>query len=137
MCSLDQPNRSTEREHEGLGTSIEELDFEQTIDDGTLFTDQLVHALLDEDAGSPSVDVASGCSVRRLPIDNHPESDGSPTSRRAHHEMDIAGVELARDPPVGLVENDGLRPDRPVSRKRPAIPLQRTRTRVHAMLVPG
>src|SRR5438445_2308164 len=74
--------------------------------------------------------------TRRLPIDNHLEPYGSLTSRRAHHEMDIAGVELARDPLVGLVPNDSLRPDRPVSRKRPAMTLQRTRTRVQVMLVP-
>ena len=132
MCSFE----STEREHERLRTPIEELDFEQTIDDGSLLPDQLVHPLLDEEAGPPSVDVASACSIRRLSIDNHPEPYGSLTSRRAHHEVDIAGVELARDPPVGLVQNDGLRCGRPVSRKSPMITFQWTEIRVHAMLVP-
>ena len=121
MCSFD----STEREHERLRTPIEKLDFEQMIDDGILLPDQPLHPLLDEEAGPPSVDVASACSIRRLPIDNHPEPYGSLTSRRAHHEMDIAGVELARNPPVGLVQNDGLRPHRslPLSRResQPAV----------------
>ena len=73
MCSFE----STEREHERLRTPIEKLDFEQTIDDGILLPDQLVHPLLDEEAGPPSVDIASAYSIRRLPIDQHPEPQGA------------------------------------------------------------
>src|SRR3712207_3092012 len=49
--------------------------------------------------------------------------------------MKIAGVEAARDPPAGLVQQDGLFPYRPITRKGPTVKAQLRGGRIDAALV--
>src|SRR5262245_66106043 len=79
-----------EREREGLGASIEELDREHTIDHGPGLANQLIHPLPVEDAGPAPVDIGAGRVSRWLCVDRDAERHRRAASRRPHDEMHVA-----------------------------------------------
>ena len=128
---------SAERERERLHARIEELDLEQPVSDGVRLPDQLIQPLPGNRAVALVVDVGSMSSARRLSIDEDAKSDGRSSRRRCHDEMKIAGVKTVRDPPVPLVQRDGVSLHRPVAGKGPIIELQPRRSSIDATLVQG
>ena len=88
---------------------------------GSRLPDQLIQPLFCHRAVALVVNVNSVSSARRLSIDEHAKSHGRSSRCRSHDEMKIAGVKAIRDPPVGLVQHNGLFPHRPIARKRPVI----------------
>src|ERR1700694_5816464 len=129
------PNGSAERERKRLHARIEELDLELSVSDGVRLPDQLIQPLLGNRAVALVVDVASVSSARRLSVDEHAKSHGSSSRRRCHDEMKIAGVKTVRDPPVGLVQHDGVSLHRPVAGKGPIIELHPCGSSIDATLV--
>src|SRR5207244_13150900 len=104
------------REGKSLHARIEELDLELWIRDGRRLPDQLIQALFGHGAVALVVNVNSMSGARRPPIDEHAKSHGRSLRGRAHDEMKIAGVKAVRDPPVGLVQHNGLLTHRPITR---------------------
>ena len=98
-------------------------------------TDQLIHPRFGNRTIALVVDVNAVRSPRRLPIDEHAKSHGSPLRHRCHNEMKIAGLKSVRDPAFGLIERDGLSPDRPITRKSPMIESQVRRRHIDVTLV--
>jgi len=66
-------------------------------------------------------DVGAVGGSRRLPVEAHPEPDGTAGRSRCHDQVQVAGVEAVEDPPTGLVEHDGLSLDGPIAREGPLI----------------
>ena len=81
------------------------------------------------------VDVAPGGVARRLSVDRHAERDQRSHSDRAHHEMQIAGVEAERDATVRRVQGRALATHRSVPRQRPLVEPERLGNRIDVRLV--
>src|SRR5438105_12399833 len=126
---------SAERESKRLHARIEELNLELSVSDGARLSDQLIQPLLGNRAVALVVDVDSVSSARRLSIDEHAKSHGSSSHRRSHDEMKIAGVKTVRDPPIRLVQHNGVFLHRPVAGKGPIIELHPFRSSIDATLV--
>src|SRR6266545_7499026 len=110
-----------EGERIGLHAPIEKLDLEQSISDRLRLSDQLMQPLFGHRAVALLVNVKSVSSAWRLSIDEHAKPHRRSSRCRSHHQMQIAGVEAVRDPPAGRVQQRGLPPHRPITRKRPLI----------------
>src|SRR5438067_3359554 len=126
---------SAERERKRLHARVEELNLELSVSDGARLSDQLIQPLLGNRAVALVVDVDSVCSARRLSIDEHAKSHGSSSHRRSHDKVKIAGVKTVNDPPVGLVQHDGVSLHRPVARKGTLIELHPGRNSIDARFV--
>jgi hypothetical protein len=85
-------SRSAEREDEDLNLRIVERDLEQVVGDGAALPHELVEALVHGISEPVLVHVYAVRRSRRLSVDEHSESDGCARSRRAHHQVQIAGV---------------------------------------------
>src|SRR5262249_936024 len=126
---------SAERERKSLHARTEKLDLELAIGDGFWLSDQLVQALFGHCPVALVVNVSSMRCAWRLAIDPHPKSHGCSWRRRAHDEIEIAGVKTVGDDSVGLIERDGFLLHRPVAGQRPFIEAQPRGQLVHARLV--
>ena len=126
---------SAEREIKRSHAWIEKLDLELSIRDGLGLSDQLIRPLLGSRAVALFVSVDSVSDAWRLSVDEHAKSHGSSTPCRRHDEVQIAGVKAVRDPPVGLVQDIGPAPHRPITRERPMIESQSRRDSIDATLV--
>ena len=73
--------------------------------------------------------VKSVSSSWRLSVDEQAKPHGGLARCRSHDQMQIAGVEAVRDPPVGRVQRCGLPLHRPITRRRPLIEPQLPPTR--------
>ena len=67
------------------------------------------------------VDVGAVGGAPGLVVEQHPEPCRRPWPGRSHDEVEVAGVEPVEDPPLGLVEHDGLSPYRPVAGQGPLV----------------
>src|SRR6266496_2104484 len=121
---LREKSRLAEGECVGLNARIEEGDLECVLGDGATLADELVEPLFGHRAVALVVDVGSVGSARRLPVDEHATSYGSPSRGRSHDEMQVAGVEAVGDPPVGLVQHDSLSLHRPITSQGPMVESQ-------------
>ena len=119
---------SAEREAVGLGAGVEELDLEAAVVDRARLADQLIGALLVERPAAVARHVGP-VRVRRRgwPSRNTRNGIGRPSRGRAHHEVDVARLELERDPAARLVRDRGVTRDRPRARERPRVERQRRR----------
>src|SRR5437899_12164277 len=106
---------SAERERKSLHARIEELDLELSVNDGVRLSDQLIQPLFANRAVASVVDVDSVSRARWLSVDEHAKSHGSSSHQRPHDQMNVASVKAVRDPPVGLVQHDGVSLHRPVA----------------------
>src|SRR5258705_7800213 len=96
---------SAEGEAVGLGAGAEELDLDQALPDRVRLADQLIQALVGQRPVASLVDVEPTAVAGCLPIEEHAERHLRPARRRPHHEVDIAGLELERDPRTSLVRH--------------------------------
>jgi len=116
MASPPYRRGAAEGEHKGLHARLEKLDLELPISNGPWLADQLIQPLFGNRAVALLVNVAAESRARRLSIEEHAKAHGRSSRRRSHDEMQIAGVKAVRDAPVGLIENGGLSPHRPLTR---------------------
>ena len=70
-------------------------------------TDELVEPRLHDRAVALLVDVEPVAGAPGLPVDQHPEPHGAPTSV-GRYQIQVAGVKAKRDPSAGLVQHGGL-----------------------------
>src|SRR5919112_4982155 len=104
-----------EGEGVGLDTGIREGDLEGALGDGAGLADQLVQPRVGDHAMALVVEVGAVGGARGLVVDPHLEPYRRPPCRRGHDQVQVAGVEAGGDPPLGLVEHDGLPLYRPVT----------------------
>src|ERR1035438_2545599 len=137
--SGDLSNRriSTERERKPFHARIEKFDLELAVRDRLRLPDQLIHPQFRGCAAALVVDVNSVSSARRLTIEEHAKSNRSSARCRSHDEMQVTRVKTVRDPPFGLVQHNGLLPQRPIPRKGPTVEAQPRGNGIDARLVPG
>src|SRR3989440_4015961 len=125
-----------EREAEGFGAAIEELDLKPPVRDRSLLTDELIHPLLHNRAIPIGVDI-SPMGPRGAPsVEEHTKLHSRALSRRPHHEVHVARVELVRDSAVGAVERARVGADGPVSRESPTVEPEVRGRRVGVRFVP-
>src|SRR5215211_34902 len=110
-----------EGEGVGLDTWVEEGDLEGVVADGAGLADELVQPRFGGRAVALVVHVGAVGGARRLPVDEHVEPHGGPSCCRSHGQVQVAGVEAVDDPPLGLVEHDGLWLHRPVACQGPMV----------------
>ena len=113
LSSVD--DGSAERETERLRAALEELDLEPAVADRAVLPDQLEHPLIGQDAGPVGVDVGPVRGARRRAVEQHRNGTRALTGLRAHHEVDVARVELESDASARFVQRDGLRSRRPIA----------------------
>jgi hypothetical protein len=77
---------------------------------------QLTELRLDQGSVALFVDVEPVVVAGRFSIDEHTQRQGRTSLPLSHDEMDVAGVEAERDPPVGSVEHACPPLDRPSPR---------------------
>src|ERR1700693_862062 len=94
----------SKREAEGFDAAVEELDLKPPVADRSRLTDQLIHPLLHNRAVFARVDIGSVGWPSALTVEQHAKPHGRALSRRSHHEVHIARVELVRDPSSRTVE---------------------------------
>src|SRR5258706_12119713 len=104
---------SAEGEAIGLGSGAEELDRDEALPDRVRLADQLIQALLGQQAVASLVDVEPMAIAGYLPIEEHAERHLRPARRRSHHEVDISGLEPESDPRTSLVRHGGVLSERP------------------------
>src|SRR4030081_3665516 len=109
------PLSSAKREAEGFGAAVEELDLKPAVADRSRLTDQLIHPLLHNRAVSARVDIGSVGWPSALTVEQNAKPHARALSRRSHHEVHIARVELIHDPSFGTVERACIGADGPVS----------------------
>src|ERR1700730_6738608 len=126
---------SAEGEAIRLDVRVEKLDLEEAVGNRSGLADQLIGALVAHHPAAVRIHVAPALVFRELTIEEHPEPDRRATGRRAHHEVEIARVELEGDSSAMLVQDRGVPGDRPVPRESPLIEAQPSRQRVDARLV--
>src|SRR4029077_17220711 len=126
--------QSTKRERESLHARIEKVDLELPIDDGPWLSDQLIQPLIGNRAVALFVNIGSVSGPWRLSVDEHAESRGSSFRCRSHHQVKIAGMKAACDPPVWLVQHRSLFSHRPIAREGPVIKFQLRRDGIDATL---
>jgi len=88
------PQGPAERERKGFHAGTEELDLELSIDDGLRLPDQLVQALFRHCAVALFVDIDTM---------NVAKPHRRAGLRRAHDEVEIAGVKTIGDAAIGLI----------------------------------
>ncbi len=115
---------SPEREIKRRNAWIEKFDLEVSVRDGHRLSDQLIQARFGNRAIALPVDVNSVSGAWRLSIDQHAKAHRSSARRWSQDEIEVAGMKAVSDPPLGLVEYDGLFPYRPITRKGPMIESQ-------------
>src|SRR5262249_926196 len=121
---------SAKREYECLSAGIKKLDLESSVLDRLRLSNQLIHSLLVDDAVAVLVHVDSVRLAGWLPIDQHSKSDGSPSRRGSHDEMEIPGVEARDDASIGRVQRGGPFPNCPIAGERPFVEPQARGRRV-------
>jgi hypothetical protein len=124
------------REAEGFGAPVLELDLKPPVTDRSLLADELIHPLLYNRAVPVCVDISSVARRGALTVEQHAKPHGRALSRRSHHEVHIARVELVRDLAVGAVERARVGADRPVARESPTIEPQARGRQIGVRLVP-
>jgi hypothetical protein len=84
------------------------------VGDRAPLANQLIELRLDQGSVALFVDVEPVVVAGRFSIDEHPQRHGRTSLPLSHDEMDVAGVEAERDPPVGSVQHACPPLDRPV-----------------------
>jgi hypothetical protein len=107
-----------ECEHVGLNAGGEESDLEGAVGDRAPLANQLTELRLDQGSMARFVDVEPLVVAGRFSIDEHAQRHGRTSLPFSHDEMDVAGVEAERDPPVGSVQHACPPLDSPIPRYR-------------------
>ena len=107
-----------------MNARVEEGDLEGALGDRAGLADELVQPRFGDRAVALVVDIGSVRGSRRLPVDAYAEPHGRPSRCRSHDQVQVAGVEAVGDPPLGLIEHDGLRLYRPVPDRGPMVESQ-------------
>src|SRR5260370_30143533 len=106
---------SAEREAESFDASVQKLDLKPAVGDRLRLPDQLIGPLVLDSALSLPVDVGAMSCSGRPAVEQDTKSRSVSLRRRSHDQVQVASVELERDPPAGLVQGNGIRPDGPVA----------------------
>jgi hypothetical protein len=75
----------------------------------------LVQPLFANRAFASPIKVKSASRNCWLPVYEHAKPHGRSSINRPHDEMKVACVEAVRDPPAGLVQNNGLSSNGPIA----------------------
>src|SRR5438874_12814107 len=124
------------REAEDFGATVEELDLKTAVEDRSGLTDQLIYPLLHNRALPVGVDISSVGRRGALTVEEHAKSHARSLSRRPHHEVHVARVELVRDSAVRAVERARVGADGPVSHESPTVEPEGLWRRIGARFVP-
>lgn len=111
----------SEGEHVRVTAGVEERDLERALTDPTGLPNELVQTRFGDRPIAVLVGINSVGRARRLSVEKHAEAQGPIARRGAHHEVQVARMEMMRDPPGGPVEHGGLRSDRPITAERPVV----------------
>src|SRR5918997_2035607 len=101
-----------------VGSRLKEGDLERSVADAVVLAYELVHAVVSEYAVAVRVDVHACRRAGSRAVEGYAEGDRLRCSSRKH-EVGVTCVEAEGDAPAGLVENNGLGPDRPLAGKGP------------------
>jgi hypothetical protein len=119
VCRRSGVGGLAECEHAGLDAGARKGDLEGAVGDQTPLANQLTELRLDQGSVALFVDVEPVVVALKFSIDEHPQRHGRTSLPLPHDEMDVAGVEAERHPPVGSVQHACPPLDRPVPRSSP------------------
>src|SRR5918998_3081890 len=117
-----------------VGAWLKEADLQRSVAYDVVLAYELVHAVVSEYAVAVRVDVHACRRAGSLAVEGYAEGDRLRCSSRKH-EVGVTRVEAEGDAPAGLVENDGLGPDRPLAGKGPMAEAQALPDRVQAIAI--
>jgi hypothetical protein len=126
----------SKREAEDFGAAVEELDLEPPLADRSRLTNQLMHPLLHNRATPVGVDISSVGRGAAFTINVNAKPHARALSRRPHHEVHVARVELIRDSSARTVERARVGPDGPLSRESPTVEPEVRWRRIDVRFIP-
>src|SRR5215204_6257545 len=114
-----------------VGAWLKEADLQRSVAYDVVLAHELVHAVVSEYAVAVRVDVHACRRAGSLAVEGYAERDRL-RCPSGQHEVRVSRVEPEGDAPAGLVENDVLRPDRPLAGEGPVVEAQALRDGVDA-----
>src|SRR6185503_1811953 len=114
----DQALRLAEGEGEGLGPRVEERDRKGAVFDGAFLADQLIEALAGYHSRSLGVGVGARVRARCLAVEGYAKAYRL-AGRRAHDQVEVAGVEAEADLRAGRERARALALVDPLALERP------------------